>query len=241
MTDGQIVHFKIGEAFPADDQLARWMTVCAMALNDLLIVNALVIPRLEGKVPSEDGEPFYLGRVAAAHLFEAASFLRNSDRVQTIRGFVATLDEETQAAYQELVQIGRGGNGEFHRQLKHARDKSFHYQQLLLGDREEREPLKRAMAEHAKDEQEQGITRGEIRDVPPAITGFRATFAYDIASEMLLPEDTEAEFPEFLGNVASFIGKFGIVTKAALNAYTQTKPVGTWEVEEVDSGGGESI
>lgn len=39
MTDGQIVRFKIGEAFPANDRLARWMTVCTMALNDLLLAN----------------------------------------------------------------------------------------------------------------------------------------------------------------------------------------------------------
>lgn len=52
---GQIVRFKIGEAFPADDQLARWVTVCAIAMNDLLVVNQLLIPRLKEGIPSGAG------------------------------------------------------------------------------------------------------------------------------------------------------------------------------------------
>lgn len=55
MPDGQIIRFKIGEAFPADDQLARWMTVCAMAMNDLLVVNQMLIPRLKEEIPSGPG------------------------------------------------------------------------------------------------------------------------------------------------------------------------------------------
>lgn len=50
MADGQIVRFKIGEAFPADERLARWVTVCAMALNDLLLVNRWLWPRLKEEV-----------------------------------------------------------------------------------------------------------------------------------------------------------------------------------------------
>ena len=52
MADGQIVRFKIGEGFPAEDQLARWMSVCAMALNDLLLVNRWLMPRLQEEIPS---------------------------------------------------------------------------------------------------------------------------------------------------------------------------------------------
>ena len=239
MADGQIVRFKIGKAFPADDQLARWMTVCAMALNDLLVVNLLLVPRLEEKITAGPGEIFYLGRVGAGHLYEAATFLRKSDRIPAIKKFVAGLDsEEAQAAYKELRGIGDGGRGTFAKQLKHARNKSFHYQDLFLGDREEREPLKRAMAAHAADEQEKPDKRGEITDIPPPISGFRANFAYDIASEMLLPERTEAEYPSFVAATGDHIAKFAIFAKAALNAYTVTKPAEVWEVEEVESGEG---
>lgn len=238
MADGQIVRFKIGEAFPADDLLARWMTVCAMGMNDLLVVNQLLIPRLKDEIPSGPGEIFYLGRVAAGHLFEVATFLRKSDRIPAISEFVAGLDNnEAQAAYGELLQIGEGGNGKFHEQLKHARNKSFHYQELFRGDREEREPVKQALAAHAQEELESGSARGEIQDIPPLLTGFRANFAYDIASEMLLPEDTDQKFGPFIANVSKHIASFTIFMKAALNAYTETKPAGTWEVEDVQSEG----
>lgn len=91
------------------------------------------------------------------------------------------------------------------------------------------------MAEHAADEQERPDKRGEVTDIPPAITGFRAKFAYDIASEMLLPENTETEYPGFVAETAEHIAKFAIVAKAALNAYTRTKPAEVWEVEEIAS------
>jgi hypothetical protein len=234
MSDGQIVRFKIGDAFPADDQLARWMTVCAMAMNDLLVVNQLLIPRLQEEIPSGPGEIFYLGRVAGGHLFEAATFLRKSNRIPVISEFVAGFnDEEAQSGYGALLHIGEGGSGKFYEQLKHARNKSFHYQELFQGDHEEREPVKQALAAHAQDELESGSTRGEIQDIPPLLTGFRANFAYDIASEMLLPHDTDREFGPFIANVSEHIAKFTIFMKAALNAYTRTKPAEVWEVEEV--------
>lgn len=242
MADGQIVRFKIGDAFPADDQLARWMTVCAMAFNDLLVVNALLFPRLKEEIVSGPGEIFYLGRVAAGHVFEAATFLRKSNRIPAIREFVAGFDnEEAQAAYRELLEIGDGGGGEFNEQLKNSRNKSFHYQELFVGDHEAHEPVKKALAAHAKDEAEDPDKRGEIRDIPPPLTGFRANFAYDVASEMTLPEDTEAKYADFVAAVSDHIAKFAVFAKEALNSYTAMKGAEVWEIEEVEIGEGESI
>lgn len=238
MADGQIIRFKIGEGFPADDQLARWMTVYAMALNDLLLVNRWRVPRLEGKVATEPHETFHLDRLAAAHLFEAATFLRKSDRrLKVVRDFVAKLDEEeARAAYADLLEIGDGGQGKFAKQLKHARNMVFHYQALVTGKGEEHERLKQAMRGHADDELELGIERGKVEDIPPPITGFRSHFADDIATEMLLPEDAGEEMSSFLGNVAEHSAKLMIFGKPAFNAYTHTRPLGTWRVEEVGSG-----
>jgi hypothetical protein len=233
MADGQIVRFKIREAFPADEQLARWMTVCAMALNDLLVVNQLLIPRLKEEIDSGQGEIFYLGRVASAHLFEAATFLRRSDRIPEISEFAEGLDDRAEAVYRELLEIGEGGHGRFPEQLKYARNKSFHYQELFLGDHEDREPLKQALEAHAGEERETGIAGGEIQDIPPTLTGFRATFAYDVASEMFLPGGAEGDYPEFVGAVSAHIAKYAQFVKAALNAYTQTKPQEIWAVEHV--------
>jgi hypothetical protein len=236
MGEGQMVRFRIGDGFPADDVLSRWMTVCAMALNDLLLINRWLVPRLQDEVPALPGETPYLGRLAAGHLFEAATFLRKSQkRHPEVRAFVAGLDEEVRDAYAELLEIGDGGHGELQRQLKHSRNKSFHYESLLTGPAEEQERLKQAMADHAEDEDTQGVARGLIEDCPPPITGFRAVFADDIAVEMSLPKGTGEEFGPFLEGVSTHIAKFLIFAKAALNAYTETRPKGTWDVEEVST------
>ena len=235
MADGQIIRFKVSEAFPADDQLARWMTVCTMAFNDLLVVNALLFPRLKEEIVSGPDEIVYLGRVAAAHLFEAATFLRKSDRIPAIQEFIADFDDEAaQAAYRELLEIGDGGSGEFYERLKHARNKSFHYQELFVGDHEQHESVRKALAAYAQDEAEDPDKRGQISDIPPPLTGFRADFAYDIASEMTLPEDTETEYPEFVRAVSNHIAKFAAFAKEALNTYTVLKGAEVWEVEEVE-------
>lgn len=232
--DGQIIRFRIGEAFPAEEPLARWMTVCAMALNDLLLINRWLFPKLKGEEPAEAYEITYLGRLGAANLFEAATFLRRSDRrVAIVRELVAGLDNEPRAAYAELLEIGDGGRGEFYAQLKHARNTVFHYHQLIQGQGEEYEHLKLAMAGHAADEEEQGIRRGKIEDVPPPITGFRSIFADDVATEMMLPGNTDVELRPFLGELSTHIVSFMVFVKAAFNAYTLTRPEGVWDVEEV--------
>lgn len=205
-----------------------------MALNDLLVVNSLLLPRLEEKISSGHGENFYLAQSAAGHLFELATFLRRSDRVRSVKEFVAGLDDpEAKNAYEDLLPIGDGGSGEFYEQLKHARNKTFHYQELFIGDHEEREPLKKALAGHAKDELDQDIRRGEIRDIRPMLTGFRATFAYDVAVEMLLPGETETEYMPFIHETSAHIAKFSRFAKAALNAYTEVTAPGTWKIERV--------
>ena len=93
------------------------------------------------------------------------------------------------------------------------------------------------MIEHAKDEEEQEIKRGEIRDIPPALTGFRAGFADDIATELMLPEKTEEEFPEFISNVSTNLGQLMAFVRAVLNGYAVVKP-DAWEVQEVENGEG---
>jgi hypothetical protein len=50
---------------------------------------------------------------------------------------------------------------------------------------------------------------------------------------MMLPEDTEKEFKSFVGQVADYSAKLLRFVQVAFNAYTHTRPEGTWEVEIV--------
>jgi hypothetical protein len=220
------IRFTDGEAFPADDPLARWITVCAMALNDLLLVNRWLVPRLEEKVESHDYENVYLFRMGGAHIFEVAKFLEQADRsVPEVRKFIATLEQPAQDAYQKVKAIGPRGTSDFADQVKRARDQFFHYSELLP-HAEDHEALKAAMEEHAE-------TVGEIRDEGTAIDQFRARFADDIAIELSFPEG-RMDLSTFVTELSEHIALFLKFAFEAIPSYVQALPRDAWDYVEKD-------
>lgn len=224
MTDRDGIQFKIGKAFPPDSRLARWMTGCVMAQNDLFLVNRWLVPRLEGKVESEGYEHLYLARLAGSHLFEAANFLRKGDGFEDIRDFVAGLDPDDQAAYQALLAIAKGETDEFAEQIEWARNNFSHYGDLLADERAAYEDLRQAMQAHADDE-----TVGQIRDKTPPIEEYRAMFADDIAAELTVPGGDRAETEQFVEQTGEHIGLYLQFVRAALAAYAARLPDDAWE------------
>jgi hypothetical protein len=173
------IRFRIGHLFPADDPVARWMTVCAMGLNDLLLVNRWLVPSLRSDGPAYIN--VYLSRLGASHLFEVAKFLHESERrVPEVRSFLADLGDEERAAYERVKAVGPAGMSAFAAQLEHARNQFFHYAELLP-HAEDFEKLKMAMNDHA-------ATTGEIQDGGALVEGFRALFADDIATHLSFPD-----------------------------------------------------
>lgn len=172
--------FRIGDLFPAEEPVARWLTVCAMALNDLLLVNRWLVPSLK-----EDGPAYvnvYLARLGAAHVFEISKFLHQSERkVPEVRGFLAEIGDDERAAYERFKAVGPAGTEPFASQLEHARNQFFHYAELLP-HAEDFEKLKMAMNAHAE-------TTGEIHDRGKFVEGFRALFADDIATALSFPDE----------------------------------------------------
>ena len=141
------IRFRIGDLFPADDPLARWLTGCMAALNDLLLVNGWLIPRLESDGPHHVN--VYLGRLGASHVFEVAKFLHHSERrVPQVRTFLDGLNADARAAYERVKAVGPAGTEPFAGQLEHARDHFFHYA-ALVPHAPDHEKLKQAMHEHA--------------------------------------------------------------------------------------------
>lgn len=220
------IRFRIGDLFPSNDPVARWMTPCAMALNDLFYVHRHLYPLLTNDGPSS--ETMYLSRIAAAHLFEIATFLSESDsRVPEVRAFVAKLDDDAREAYEALTAIRPGGDEPFAGQLKHARNHVFHYAKLLPSA-VEYENLKKAMDAHAD-------TISEIRDESPPIEGFRSLFADEIAAELSLPDD-DVDFQEYVPALATAISQYLTFAKAALNQYIRDAPPDRWNPIEADNG-----
>jgi len=216
------IKFEIGKAFPADEPLARWLTVCAMALNDILLVHRWLFPSVHGKSP--DYANNYLSRLGAAHLFEAAKFLADSDKLREVRDFVAELDQDHRDSYQRLVALANGGPG-FPADLAHARNHFFHYAEPLP-HAPDHEKLRQALVEHRS-------TIGEIQDEGPSvIEGFRARFADDVAIELSYPED-KVQLPAFMSDLAQRIPDFTNFASAVLVHYIQSLPNDHWEwVEE---------
>ena len=166
----------------------------------------------------------YLSRLAAAHLFEIATFLNESDsRVPEVRSFIAKLDDEPREAYEALKAIKPGGDEPFAGQLKHARNHVFHYAELLPSA-VEYENLKKAMDAHAD-------TISEIRDESPPIEGFRSLFADEIAAELSFPDD-DVDFYEYVPALATAISHYLTFAKAALNQYIHDAPSERWSYIE---------
>lgn len=224
MADRDGIQFKIGEAFPPDDRLARWVVTCSMALNDLLLVNRWLIPRLEGKEPSDGYEQLYLARLASLHLFEISTFLRQANRFPEVHEFVGQLEPETQNAYRALLNIAKGASGEFANQVEHARNYFSHYAELLPDDAAVHEHLRQAIKVHA----DEGSV-GQILDTTPPITGFRALFADDIAAELTFPDSDKEELEKFVGELSEHIAQFLIFVRAALPRYAAKLPDDAWE------------
>ena len=213
------VQFEIGAAFPPDSRVARWATICAMALNDLLLVNRWLVPRLQEEAPSEGYENVYLMRLAASHLFEVAVFLRAADRFPEVSDFVAGLDQEPREAYAALLDLGRGDRDPFAVSIKDARNSFSHYSELLSEEAAKHERLRAALAAHAKEG-----TRSRIRDQVPPLSGFRAHFADEVAVELMFPGGDREALGEFITGITTHITHFLLFVRAALGAYAATLP-----------------
>jgi len=222
MSEHKGIRFVDGEAFPAEDPLARWMTVCAMALNDLLLINRWLVPRLKEQIKGHSYENLYLARLAGAHLYEIAKFLEQSDRrVPEVNDFIASLGQPVQDAYKKVQSAGQRGSSDFADQLERARNQFFHYSQLLP-QAEDHEALKAAMDAHSE-------TIGEIRDEGTAIDHFRAAFADDIAAELSFPE---VDLRVFVTLLSEHIAAFLEFAFHAIPRHVQSLPEEIWHYIE---------
>lgn len=218
------IRFRDGDFIPADEPLARWITIVAMALNDLVLVNGWLIPSLKQDGP--DHVNVYLGRLAASHLYEIAKFLHQSERrVAEVREFVHNLPEDARTAYEQVKAAGPAGTDAFASQLEHARHHFFHYAHLLPHHVADYEELRRAMTEHAD-------TISEMRD-PGTLADFRARFADDIAVELSFPEG-KVDVREFIPKLSGAVSDFLDFAKSALNAYIAQRPEEQWEYLPAD-------
>lgn len=210
--------FRIGEAFPADDPVARFVTVLAMMSNDFVrSIEPLV--DIDDDEPDAQGRHLALFRYQAGILHEAAKFLVESRRrFPEIDAFVGGLSDDARGLYDEIVGVDErsavGADG----WLRAHRDRTFHYPSLHPDKaRAGKEEVMNALVEAAGT-----VSRIDSSD---RFLGTRFSFADEIVAQwvpaLLAPEEVEA-----LRRAVLAIPNLAI---AAVEAYAATRPPGTFE------------
>jgi hypothetical protein len=209
------VRFRIGDAFPADQPIARFVVVFLLALNDLLPRNERLTEIRDDKLPPH--ERLYLARLVGSHLFELATFLDEAARrFPEIEKFLDGLPEEAQQQRQTLVAVAKGKPGEFAGRLKRLRNHFMHYPSLIDAAAE-REELSKALVEHAG-------RQGKIR-VGELFKDFRAHFADDIAAELMLTDEDAEPFVRDMAELSAAAMNFA---SAVIGAYAAGMPNETY-------------
>lgn len=250
----KMLRFVIGRAFPADEPIARFVTVLAQAHNDF----ARVFERLSNANPEsqdpEDQALRILGlRLNAASHAEASAFLRDAlRRWPSIKQFMDGLDEGLQRDIEHVAGVTDPRSRHYLAWLEAHRNVTFHYAAM--------HPLK---AEHGSEEIQIALRRartnvGTITD-PGFFGGVRFGFADEVAVQWLpgaydhddpLPatiEEAEAFAIATAAESAARLreGGSGVaalrdsalalmrVARAAALAYIERLPMGAARLEEV--------
>jgi hypothetical protein len=123
--------FKIGEAFPASDPVARFITVLAMISNDWLRSFQDMLG-LDDADPDSGGRSVALFRQQAALHHEAAVFIREARRrFVEVNDFIASLPPEAQRDCDRIVGGIVPASPNYHGDwLATHRNMTFHYPEM---------------------------------------------------------------------------------------------------------------
>jgi DNA-binding XRE family transcriptional regulator len=204
------IGFKIGDVFSADDPIARWATVLAMAANNTIYLNVRLI---EGDLPPELS--MYYFRLLVAHFFEAADWLKKTRATwPQVDELINSLSNKDQQRYEHIVAFASQEH-RFHENLQRSRSTLFHYP-VMHPDRE------------ASGAEELANAMREVVDLPSWIEGgedyasFRATFADEIALQFL--SDSNEENEEIMEDLRQPVFELVEFAEAVLLAHLKTVP-----------------
>lgn len=178
--------FRIGDLLPSSDPTARFITVLAAALNDLLFVNGLLVGPDDTR---SDGERQYLLRTAISHLWEFSLMLaewRDHDAVQPL---IEGLGEDALGDLKVVLCLATPGDDPVLKTFVHLRNAAtWHY----AGPKNQKwiEKALAAAADHEGDFQF-GSTIGSIR------AGFADEVLIQFALQTFSPGNEEAELAAF--------------------------------------------
>jgi hypothetical protein len=220
-----LIRFKIGNAFPACDPVARFITGLAMISNDWLR-SVEDMFKVEGDTPEEIGRRILLFRRQAALVHEAATFITDARRMfPQVASFIDGLEAKARDGCERVIGAVESGSphylGEW---LENHRNVTHHYPKMHP-----------AAAQHGQEEMASALA--EAADIESTIdSGQRfgeARFRYaDEVGVQLLPRLDDLSWVEGLRDTAMALADFA---QRAAKAYLEARPAGTFTVELVAS------
>jgi hypothetical protein len=217
-----VIRFKIGEAFPADDPIARFITGLGMISNDWL---RLITDMLndENDSPEGMGRRISLFRRQAALVHEASTFITDALRMfPAVASFVEGLAVEACDGCERVIGAVDSDSPHYlGKWLEDHRNVTHHYPKMHP-----------AAAEHG--EEEMATALAAAADVEGTIdSGARfadARFAYaDEVGVQLLPPLDDASWMEQLRDTAMALAEFA---QRAAQTYLEMRPAGTFTVDQ---------
>ena len=208
------LQFRIGDAFPADKPLARWLTVLAMASNDVF--------RMFHWLDSAEtvGAQLLAYRIQAAAVFEAALHLSETIRhVPEVKSFYEQLpDEAREVGDRVIAAVDRSSEHYIGEWAEPHRNVTFHYPEM--------HPAK---AEHGQEEIKNALARAADLRGAISVDGTFGSLRFEFADEVavqFLPEGTPENAPavEAVRDTGMALATF---VQHAANAYLAQLAEGT--------------
>lgn len=208
--------FPIGEVFPHDRPLARFVVAVGGVLNDNVLSNTLFVKS------EQPFEHIYFFNLASSHLYEAAEILRQAHREwEEVRTFVAELDQERQDEFARVTALAAQNADWPGARLKEIRNSFFHYLRLDRGASDAgRLPLTGGLEAAADLE---GVL---VSDPRGPLSGIRALFADEVAIKTLTADFDEGEFERLIEALANLQADLSRFAQAVVGRYINGMPDG---------------
>jgi hypothetical protein len=208
--------FRIGEAFPADSPLARFIVAVAAGMNDNVLANGLFVES------ERDFEHLYFFSLANSHLYEVAETLHKAHREwEEVRDFVDALDEARQQDFTMIKALAEPAGDWPSNRLKELRNMFFHYLRLDGAAVDAgRLPLLRGLADAADMEGEVVIEAGG------PLNGIRARFTDEVFVKALTATYENGELERLVAALADYQPALNRFAQAALGRFLRELPDG---------------
>jgi hypothetical protein len=215
--------FEIGAAFPAEDPVARFITVLAMMSNDWLRETKLT-GDLEDYYEDAEGLRLMSFRQQASMYHEAAKFIASARRqFVAIRRFIASLDADAQEALEQVVGGLNARSAHYlGKWIKDHRNVTFHYPELNAdAAAHDNEQVAKALRKARK-------IAGTISS-DDTFGSVRFGFADEVVVQWLPDVDNDAK--DRITELRMAVEALGRFVQQAAQAYLESRPEGTFTVE----------